>query len=466
MTPHLFPGLLFEKARFAWIGNEPVHLSILSVVPGLAESPAYDSWESFKTSLPGLKRPLIAFGFADGFQTMRSLQLPLPGLGFCLFQRDEADSFNGAPGADNVHSLPIHPDFVHTLRTVRKRVELEAWLLNEVESTKKTLQSLAHDLRTPTTAIMSYAELLADEAPAELAEDLQNIVENASTIEDLASRIIALTREGDNTLALRPKKLQAAPFLQRCCDIVKGVAKQKKIRIEKEAPPELPELWIDPVAGQRIICNILDNAITTTPAGGTIRIEITQAGAFLRCSITDEGPGFSLEQLNQLFIRPVNPVSSTHGLGLAITWELVSLHGGVIWADNAQPRGAVFCFTLPTVAHSFTLFHGKAGDIYAAPLTEGIVVHFKGQLENQALGTLRNSLFAATEEAQVIHLDFKECTSISSGILALFVELFLENNKKGRTIRIRNESKEIRKLLEEVQLCPKGKDSIAKKELA
>jgi ABC-type transporter Mla MlaB component len=390
----------------------------------------------------------------------------VPGLGFCLFLRDERNAFSGAPGADNVHSLPLHTDFVHTLRTVRKRVELEAWLLNEVESTKKTLQSLAHDLRTPTTAIMSSAELLADDAPAALSGDLQNIVENASTIEDLASRIIALTREGDNTLALRPKKLQAAPFLQKCCDIVKGVAMQKKIRIEKEVPPGLPELWIDPVAGQRIICNILDNAITTTSAGGTIRIEMIQAGEFLRCSITDEGPGFTLEQLNQLFIRPVTPASGTHGLGLAITWELVSLHGGVIWADNAQPRGAVFCFTLPTIEHRFTLFHGKSGDICAAPLPEGIVVHFKGRLENQALGTLRNSLFAATEEAQVILLDFKECTGISSGILALFVELFLENSRKGRTIQIQNESREIRKLLEEVQLRPHGKDNIEKKEFA
>jgi signal transduction histidine kinase len=137
----------------------------------------------------------------------------------------------------------------------------------------------------------------------------------------------------------------------------------KRLSVKSMVSPTLPLAWADAEVIERVLQNIVGNAIKFTPAGGTITIQATEfvvescadkgasdwVGPYIRISVTDSGPGVPPELREKLFEKFVvgEQQERGSGLGLAFCKLAVQAHEGDIWVEGEPGQGAVFVFTLP-----------------------------------------------------------------------------------------------------------------------
>jgi signal transduction histidine kinase len=222
------------------------------------------------------------------------------------------------------------------------------------------LATVSHELRTPLNSILGWTQLLRGNETAidqeELAEGLSAIERNARAqsrlIEDLLD--VARITAGKMRLAMRP--LDARQIVEAAMQTVRPVAEAKGVRLLMELD-EVGLVMGDQDRLQQVVWNLASNAIKFTPAGGSVRIGLTQHNGRVTVTVSDSGIGISREFLPHLFTRFEQAgTGSSHrhgglGLGLAIVRHLVELHGGTVWAHSAgENRGA--CFTVELPSHS------------------------------------------------------------------------------------------------------------------
>jgi len=123
--------------------------------------------------------------------------------------------------------------------------------------------------------------------------------------------------------------------------------------IEVAAPPGLPALLVDTALIERVIANLLENAVKYSPARGVIHVRAASAGGAIELRVEDDGPGIPAEYLDLVFEKFFrvkgdgrSAIPGT-GLGLAICRGIVEAHGGQIWAENRPSGGACFSVRLP-----------------------------------------------------------------------------------------------------------------------
>ena len=125
----------------------------------------------------------------------------------------------------------------------------------------------------------------------------------------------------------------------------------RQLKLKVDMPRGLPQVLADVSMIERVVTNLLDNAVRHTPVGGTIALRVWQEGAQLQVEVADSGPGVEQELRDQLFQRPsaLNPKSvreNRGGLGLLIVRRMLELHGGGIRLMEAS-AGACFRFFVP-----------------------------------------------------------------------------------------------------------------------
>lgn len=239
-------------------------------------------------------------------------------------------------------------------------VEVAQQALVQIESERlrnSLLSALSHDLRTPLAVVYGLAQTLdgmADMPPAarELAGGL---LQQSQRISAMVSNLLDMARLQSGAVRLN---LQWQPV-----DEVVGSSLQALQRLmqdhqlQVDIPAGLPLLNLDATLMERVLCNLLENALKYTPSGSRIAVAARLApGALqgqdaLRLSVSDDGPGLPAGREEQLFAKfsRGERESSTPGvgLGLAICRAIVEAHGGRIWAESAQPHGAAFVMLLP-----------------------------------------------------------------------------------------------------------------------
>ncbi|MGA3056806.1 MAG: HAMP domain-containing sensor histidine kinase [Candidatus Limnocylindrales bacterium] len=225
------------------------------------------------------------------------------------------------------------------------------------------LANLRHDLRTPLTSIAGFAEAIADGTASgdRATAAARTIAEEAQRLERLVGELGVVERLREGPAALRPEELDATALLEDAAARfeVRAAAQGVKFEVSGAAPGE-PELAFtgDRLAAERILQNLVVNALSVLPKGGHVWLRATRLqlpGRPLRISmsVTDDGPGFppgTIEKVFERFYR-ANPSRSGggSGLGLAIVRELARAHGGEAWAENVAPHGARVSVLLPIV---------------------------------------------------------------------------------------------------------------------
>lgn len=245
------------------------------------------------------------------------------------------------------------------LREHRKRSSLERRneVLMQVEELKTNFLSLVtHDLKTPVARIQGLAEVLARKAADRLVErdlrTIQHIIESTDELNRFISTIMELAKLESTELKPRLESRDLNRLVEAAIEGFKAPARARRCRIEANLEPLFP-IRLDPSLIQKVIHNLIDNALKYSPEGSSIEIATREVGNRVELSITDSGVGLSPEEqqnLFQKFYRAKNSATSQvpgSGLGLYLCRYFVEAHAGTIAVDSSPGRGSTFTITLP-----------------------------------------------------------------------------------------------------------------------
>jgi len=228
----------------------------------------------------------------------------------------------------------------------------------EMDRMKSDFVAIAsHELRTPLTALQGFSELLATRrfAPADLAR--VGAIMNAET--ERLGRIVAdfldLARlERGLAPPLRRTRVDAGAVVSDAVEVLRRARTTHALEVFCDSP--LPPLDADPDALDRVVKNLVGNALKYSPAGSRVRVAARPHAAPLAVEITveDEGPGIAEADLARVFEPYYRTpggarVAAGAGLGLAVVKSLVDAHGGTIRAENVAPHGTRMTLILPAL---------------------------------------------------------------------------------------------------------------------
>jgi signal transduction histidine kinase len=202
----------------------------------------------------------------------------------------------------------------------------------------------AHELRTPTQAILGYADLFYLR-PESREDVIKAIIRNAERLQRLSSDILDVTRIEGHRLNLNREKFNLSEVIASAIEDGKRRIDDSKIRIEYT--PKNIMIEADRERITQVISNLLSNAFKFTKQG-TICVSEENKDGQIRVSIKDRGTGIDREIMPRLFTKFTSKSQTGTGLGLFISKSIIEAHGGKIWAENnSDGKGSTFTFTLP-----------------------------------------------------------------------------------------------------------------------
>lgn len=250
--------------------------------------------------------------------------------------------------ASAYQSLQVHQQ---QLQNINKKLT-EA---NEVKS--EFIATMSHELQTPLTAMIAYAEIILEYGTekAEVTAYVYDIYQSAHHLLDLITDILDLSKAEKGTMLLHPVVFDISEITVVLERILLPLASRAGLTLTIEIPDDLPVIQADKNKVKQILMNLLSNAIKFTPVGGSIHLRVSYLDdeEKLLVSVSDTGKGMSENDLALIFDKFFQADSGTTkeyggaGLGLAITKHLVELHGGSIWVESTLGKGSIFYFTLP-----------------------------------------------------------------------------------------------------------------------
>ncbi len=210
---------------------------------------------------------------------------------------------------------------------------------------------LAHEFRTPLTAIEGYTENLLEEAPGSLRADLEIILKNTRRLTKLLKDLQVLSRlELQGIPEEDFERLELKEVLFAAVETLFPEATKKDVSLRFTPPPKstLVQGSFDDLL--RAFTNLLENAIKFSPQGGEVRINLGEDRDYWVVKITDQGPGIpdsEKERIFERFYKGKGTGSKGTGLGLAIVKHVARAHGGKVEVESLPGNGSTFRFYLP-----------------------------------------------------------------------------------------------------------------------
>ena len=260
------------------------------------------------------------------------------------------------PGTDQMHLLEaIASQTAQALeRALLAREAHRQRLAAEGEKLRNAiLAAVSHDLRTPLAAIAGAASSLRSSgdrlSPEARRELLLTIHEEAERMNRLANNLLEMGRLQAGTVVLRREWQPIEEVFGSALHGLEGAIGDRSVDVR--VPADLPLVAIDEVLIERVLFNLLENAVRYSPAGTPLEMAASVDDGKVLVEILDRGPGIAPgeeERIFEKFFRGERGRSGHGaGLGLAVARAIVEAHGGRIWAGNRPGGGAAFRFTLP-----------------------------------------------------------------------------------------------------------------------
>ncbi len=237
----------------------------------------------------------------------------------------------------------------------------------ELEQARRQLiAAVSHDLRNPLASMRAMVESINDgvvtdhESVGRYLIQLQHEVEYLSQLID---DLFELSQIDVGLIEMQRHWASMEDLISDTLESVSAQAAQRRLAVEGSVQEGLPSVLMDTRRMQRVLGNLVHNALRHTPSDGTIRIEAQDSGTEVLVTVADTGEGIPPEEISHIFeqfyrgdrARSRNDGGS--GLGLSIAQRIVAAHGGRIWAESEPGRGARFTFTLPKGAAMQTSSH-------------------------------------------------------------------------------------------------------------
>ncbi|MDX6042960.1 sensor histidine kinase [Scandinavium lactucae] len=220
---------------------------------------------------------------------------------------------------------------------------------------REFIANISHDLRTPLTSLLGYLETLSMKADSLSPEDnrqyLAIALRQGHKVRHLSQQLFELAKLEHGGIKPQLERFAIGELIQDVAQKFDLAIETRQLTLQVEMPRSLPLVNADVSMIERVVTNLLDNAVRHTPQGGTIQLRVWQENAQLQVEVADSGPGVEAELREQLFQRPsaLNARRAREdrgGLGLLIVRRMLELHGGGIRLVDATP-GACFRFYVP-----------------------------------------------------------------------------------------------------------------------
>ncbi|MGD9393509.1 MAG: MASE3 domain-containing protein [Dehalococcoidia bacterium] len=270
--------------------------------------------------------------------------------------RDQELQVRRADGSSLWVSLSVRP-----IRNKEGRVVASRSIMVDITEQKKLDQLkddfiglVSHELRSPMTVITGAVNTVLTEgerlSPEETHQLLKDAAAESETLSNLLTNLLELSRVQAQRLVLHSEAVEVKKVIQEAVDKVKRQYSTHEFVIN--LPRRLPRVQADPLRLERILYNLLENAVKYSPAGGEVRVSAKREWEQLVIGVSDEGIGISAADQAKLFgpfQRLAERPSGVRGvgLGLMVCRRLVEAHGGQIWVESEPGHGSTFFFTMP-----------------------------------------------------------------------------------------------------------------------
>lgn len=258
----------------------------------------------------------------------------------------------------------------------RQNAELQRAVehLREIDKLKSNfLATVSHELRTPLTSVIGFSEMLLEGLAGDLNTDqseyVRTILERGEELLKLITQILEMSRLEVGAIRLDLGPRTVGGLVDKAFETVKLTAQKASVNLGSDVGPDVGAVLVDGDKVHQVLVNLLSNAIKFTRPGGQVRVAarpapirrpFTEETLFgeevhdaVLVTVTDTGVGIPKEQLERIFeaFYQVDGGSTREhggaGLGLSIVRNLVTAHGGEVWAESATGVGTSFHFTLP-----------------------------------------------------------------------------------------------------------------------
>ena len=217
------------------------------------------------------------------------------------------------------------------------------------------LATMSHEIRTPLNAVLGWTQILRTQSNVQSRERALEVIErNAASQLRLVEDLLDMARIISGKLRLDVRSIDLKAVVQAALDVIEPGAVAKQVAIETRFDETAIPVNADADRLQQAIWNVLSNALKFTGPGGTIRVTVTSEVSTATVVVADTGQGISADFLPYVFDRFRQADASTSrrhgglGLGLALTRQIVELHGGSIGGESDGPnKGAEFSIRLP-----------------------------------------------------------------------------------------------------------------------
>jgi signal transduction histidine kinase len=238
------------------------------------------------------------------------------------------------------------------IRALGEKTRLLQEERDRVAANADFLAMIVHDIKAPLTGVRLTIEALENETlPPEIHHKLRGIIQRSEGLLLHLHNVLDLSRSESGALALRPEAVPANFIIQRLLHHFGPLAQHQGVNLVAPPPPDLPPIMVDEPSLDRVLANLLVNALAATPPGGEIQVKALPGTNHQEVEIivTDTGCGLSPEDQEQLFekYRLFSHKQDGSGLGLYICKTLVEANQGRIWVESRAGEGAAFHLALP-----------------------------------------------------------------------------------------------------------------------
>ena len=220
----------------------------------------------------------------------------------------------------------------------------------EKESVESLISDISHQTKTPLSNILLYTQLLSEQELSEPGRDCTAALERQTEkLQALIGSLVKLSRLEGGILTFHPQNEPLAPMLESAVAQLRPKAEEKNITLllhPSDAGAVFDRKWTE-----EAVCNLLDNAVKYTPAGGQVTVSIVSYELFCRVDVTDTGPGIPEEEQARIFGRfyrgQGHQPEEGVGVGLYLVRQIATGQGGYVKVFSLPGKGAKFSLFLP-----------------------------------------------------------------------------------------------------------------------